>query len=257
MFLGLKDKKVLVTGSSRGIGFAVAKAFLQEDAKVCLTSRNKKNLDTAITSLKRHDKANSLISHICDCSDPKSLSDLKQFIELEWNGLDIVVANVGDGKSVDEAIPPREIWEAVWKQNFTSSLETARFFLPLLQESKGSLLFISSIAGLEAFGAPVDYSTSKSAVLALAKNMARRLGEKIRVNVVAPGNIFFKGGSWDIKRKANPQKVKEIIESQVPMKRFGRAKEVADAILFLSSERASFITGSVLVVDGGQTVGVL
>ena len=98
MFLGLKDKKVLVTGSSRGIGFAVAKAFLQEDAKVCLTSRNKKNLDTAITSLKRHDKANSLISHICDCSDPKSLSDLKQFIELEWNGLDIVVANVGDGK---------------------------------------------------------------------------------------------------------------------------------------------------------------
>ena len=121
-------------------------------------------------------------------------------------------------------------------------------------DSNKILLFISSIAGLEAFGAPVDYSTAKSALLAFSKNLARKVATKVRVNVVAPGNINFPGGSWDEKIKLDPKRVKDIIESTVPMNRFGTPEEIADAALFICSERAKFITGSVLVVDGGQTI---
>ena len=109
---------------------------------------------------------------------------------------------------------------------------------------------------MEAFGAPVDYSTAKSAVSALAKNMARKLAQEVRVNVLAPGNVYFPGGSWDEKIQQDPDRVERIIESTVPMNRFGTPEEMADAVLFLCSERAKFITGSTLVVDGGQTVGV-
>jgi len=117
-------------------------------------------------------------------------------------------------------------------------------------------LFVSSITAMEAFGAPVDYSTAKAAVIALSKNMARKLAQEVRINVLAPGNVLFTGGSWDEKIKENPDQVNMIIESTVPMKRFGSPEEMADAAVFLCSERASFITGSILVVDGGQTVGI-
>ena len=110
---------------------------------------------------------------------------------------------------------------------------------------------------MEAFGAPVDYSTAKAAVVALAKNMSRKLSNKVRVNVVAPGNIFFNNGSWDKKIKNDPAVVEQIIRSTVPMNRFGTPEEVADAVVFICSGRAKFITGSVLTIDGGQTVGVM
>ncbi len=109
---------------------------------------------------------------------------------------------------------------------------------------------------MEAFGAPVDYATAKTAVAALAKNMARKLGQAVRINVLAPGNVWFSGGAWDEKIKQDSERVNKMIESTVPMNRFGTPDEMADAAVFLCSERASFITGSVLVVDGGQTVGV-
>ena len=86
--------------------------------------------------------------------------------------------------------------------------------------------------------------------------MARKLGGEIRVNVVAPGNVMFEGGSWDIKKQSDPERINEIIQTTVPMDRFAKPDEIADAVVFLCSERASFITGSVLVVDGGQTVGI-
>ena len=87
--------------------------------------------------------------------------------------------------------------------------------------------------------------------------MSRKLANKVRVNVIAPGNIFFDGGSWDEKNKEDSNKVKQIIKQTVPMNRFGTPEEVANAAVFLCSERSSFITGSVLTIDGGQTVKIL
>lgn len=106
-------------------------------------------------------------------------------------------------------------------------------------------------------GAPVDYSVAKSAVMAFAKNLARKAAvDEVRVNCIAPGNIYFKGGSWDEKRKADPNGVKESIERFVPMRRFGRPEEIAAAVLFLVSECSSFTTGACLIVDGGQTASI-
>ena len=136
-------------------------------------------------------------------------------------------------------------------------MNTARVFLPLLKESKESLLFISSITGLEAIGAPVDYSTAKTAVIAFAKNLARKVAPEVRVNVIAPGNVHFTGSSWEEKIMTNPKKIEQMLQDKVPMKRFGTPEEIADTAAFLCSARASFITGSVMVVDGGQTVSLL
>ncbi len=131
-----------------------------------------------------------------------------------------------------------------------------RATLPMLEASGGCLLFVSSIDGLEAIGAPTDYSVAKSALIAQSKQMARRLAPQVRVNCLAPGNVHFSGGSWDEKVREDPQRVESLIQTTVPMQRFGTPAEIAEAALFLCSARAAFITGACLVVDGGQTVGV-
>jgi 3-oxoacyl-[acyl-carrier protein] reductase len=158
---------------------------------------------------------------------------------------------------VSDALPEDEQWQKTWNSNFESALQTARIFLPMLEKSKGVLLFVSSIAGIEAFGAPTDYSTAKTAIIALAKNMARKLAPTVRVNVIAPGNVFFDGGSWDEKIQQDKERLDEIIKSTVPMNRFATPQEIADSAVFLCSDRASFITGATLVIDGGQTAGVM
>ena len=256
MDLGLTNKNVLVTGASQGIGSAIAERFLEEGAKVIIVSRGSKKLFDLENLLKATYGNDSITAEVCDCTSRDELKDLKKRLNISHGKIDIVIANVGNGAGVPDAMPEHEVWKESWKVNFESGLFTAEVFLSSLEKSNGSLLFISSIAAKEAFGAPVDYSTAKTALLALGKNMARKLGDKIRVNVLAPGNILFEGGSWEKKIKENNTRVNEIIEKSVPMKRFGSPNEIADSAVFLSSERASFITGSVLVVDGGQTVSV-
>jgi len=256
MELGLKNKRVLVTGASRGIGAAIARGFIAEGAKAYIVSRGSEYLYQTEKKLEEEFGQNKVIADQCDCTQPSLLNELNERIQNEWQGIDIVVANIGDGKSVPDPIPDAGQWKKTWDNNFESALHTARTFLPMLKKSKGCLLFISSITAMEAFGAPVDYSTAKTAVAALAKNMARKLAQDVRVNVLAPGNVYFKGGSWDEKIKKNPNQVEKIIKTTVPMNRFGTPEEMADAAVFLCSERAKFITGSIMVVDGGQTVGV-
>jgi 3-oxoacyl-[acyl-carrier protein] reductase len=257
MDLKLNNKKVLITGASRGIGLAVAESFLQEGAKTCLVSRGSSALYENEKKLKNTYGLGNVIVCKCDCTNIESLNSLKIEVENKWNSLDIVIVNVGDGRSVLDVLPDDEQWKKTWNSNFESTLQTARTFLPMLKGSQGALLFVSSIAGMEAFGAPTDYSTAKAAIIALAKNMARKLAPSVRVNVIAPGNVYFKGGSWDEKIQQNKKRVDEIIKSTVPMNRFATPQEIADSAVFLCSDRASFITGATLVVDGGQTVGVM
>jgi len=256
MDLDLTNKRVLVTGASRGIGAAIASCFLQEGADVCIVSRGSDQLHETEQMLQAAYSKYRIFAEQCDCTEPESLALLCNRIRHRWTNIDIVVANVGDGRSAPDPLPDEDRWKKTWNKNFESALHTARTFLPMLIESKGCLLFISSITAMEAIGAPVDYSTAKSAVTALGKNMARKLAREVRVNVLAPGNVWFPGGSWDEKIKKDRKQVEKTIESTVPMNRFGSPEEVADVAVFLCSERAKFITGSVIVADGGQTVGV-
>lgn len=257
MNLELTNKRVLVTGATRGIGLAIAEAFLHEGARVALLARTSATLQKTAVRLAAKHGDGCVLALSCDCADESKWLDALKRVKDVWGGLDVVVANVGDGRSVPDALPGADHFAQVWRKNFTTSEATARATLPLLTENGGCLLFISSIAGLEAIGAPTDYSVAKSAVVALTKQLARKLAPRVRVNCLAPGNVHFPGGSWDDKIQADPKRVETLIETTVPMKRFGTPEEMADAAVFLCSNRAGFVTGACLVVDGGQTVSLL
>lgn len=257
MELGLKDKRVLISGSSRGIGAAIARAFLAEKARVVVTSRNQDDLEQLKASWLAEYPSSQYLTERCDFTQSGDVEQLAQRLLEQWGGIDIVVSNVGSGKSLPDPIVSEEHFDQVFQLNFNSAIHTARCFYPLLKESRGNLLFISSITGVEALGAPVDYSVAKSATIAFSKNLARKAAkDHVRVNAIAPGNVFFENGTWDHKIKQNSQAVEQMLQSQVPMQRFGTPEEIADSVLFLCSERASFITGTLLRVDGGQTTGL-
>ena len=254
MNLHLKNKRVLVTGSSRGIGLSVAKGFLNENADVVLTSRNQSDLEVLASELKKDFESRKVLAFSCDFTNPKDVSRLRDFIVKSWNGLDILIANVGSGKSVTDAIAEKKHFDTVFMENFESAVNVSREFLPLIEESKGNILFISSIAGMEIIGAPTDYSVAKAAVVSFSKNLAWKVAKNnVRVNCISPGNIFFKGGTWEEKINEDADRVKKLIDATVPMERFGKPEEITSSVLFLCSDQASFITGCVLCVDGGQT----
>lgn len=256
MDLGLKDKRVLVAGASRGIGLAMAEGFLREGARVAMLARTASVLSETASRLVASHGANRVLTIPADCADAEAWPGVLTHISSAWGGLDVVVANVGDGRSVPEPLPGTADFSRSWRTNFVAAEQAARATLPMLEASGGCLLFVSSIAGLEATGAPTDYSVAKSALMALSKQLAHKLAPRVRVNCLAPGNVHFPGGSWDEKIQADPQRVERLIEATVPMRRFGTVEEMADATLFLCSDRARFITGTCLVVDGGQTVSI-
>lgn len=256
MDLGLTGKRVLVAGASRGIGFAMAEVFLREGARVVLLARTLEPLLKADQRLAAKYGEAQILAYPVDCADELAWPAVLDKIHSAWGGLDVVIANVGDGRGPQDALPDAEHFRMTWRSNFVTAEMTARATLPLLKASGGCLLFVSSIAGLEAIGAPTDYSVAKTALMALTKQLARRLAPGVRVNCLAPGNIYSLEGSWDAKIQADPQRVTALIEGTVPLKRFGTPEEIADAALFLCSERARFITGACLVVDGGQTVSI-
>ncbi len=257
MNVGLKDKCFLVTGSSKGIGFAIAEALLKEGAKVAIVARGKEGITVANERLASQFGQERILALTADCVKGDQLLLVRDQMLSEWGEIHGTIANVGDGRSVPDPLPDNAQWSSVWQANFETALTTTRVFLPALQHSQGSLLFIASITGLAALGAPVDYSVAKTAVIALAQNLARKVAPTVRVNVIAPGNIFITGGSWEGKLKANPDGVESMLRQQVPLQRFGTPEEIADAAVFLCSPRASFITGSVLRVDGGQVSSLL
>ena len=166
--------------------------------------------------------------------------------------------NVGCGQSIPDAISSKEHFDNVFSQNFEVAVNAAREFLPLIIKSKGNILFISSIAGVEAFGAPVDYSVAKAAVISFSKNIAGKLAmDHVRVNCIAPGNVYFKSGSWDERMKADPQRIEKLIEANVPMNRFGTPEEVANIVVFICSEKASLLNGVSLSADGAQSRSII
>ena len=242
MDLDLKNKVVFVSGSTRGIGRAIAEAFLKEGALVTITGRT--NLD--VEGICRKNK--NTFGHVTDLTNPsKIVSAIKQVIA-RFGKIDIIVANIGDGTA-------NTSWQESLSTNLMSSINLAEAALPhLIKQQSGSIVFIGSIAGVEAMGAPITYSVGKSALISYSKNLARTVAKNgVRVNCISPGNIFFDGGVWSKKLKQDHEKFSNYIKNEVPMQRFGTPKEIANIVCFLSSNRASFVTGACIVADGGQT----
>ena len=251
MDLMLSGRTALVTGSSRGIGLAAARALAAEGCRVLLTGRNASALEQA--------RGEFPVGTVDVCAGDMSRTEnltaaLRQILE-RWHSIDILVANIGSGTGRSGWMLQDEEWDASLEVNLHASRRAAEAVLPhMMNARRGSIVFMTSIVAVESVRAPLAYSAAKTALQAYAKNLARSVARQgVRVNVVAPGNVLFDGGSWASKLAEDPERVHAYIDAEVPLGRFGTPDEIGSLVAFLSSDRAAFITGACLVADGGQT----
>jgi 3-oxoacyl-[acyl-carrier protein] reductase len=172
----------------------------------------------------------------------------------KWGRVDIFVHNVGGGPGQTLLDTSDEDFAASLNINLMTGVRGARLCVPMMKEQGGgSIIMITSIWGREA-GGRITYNVSKAAEISLCKALARELSkDNIRVNSVAPGSILFPGGGWEKRGKSDPEGMKEFVRRELPMGRFGTPEEVANVVVFLASEKTSWVTGACIVVDGCQS----
>lgn len=248
MQLELFGKSALVTGSSRGIGRAIAQALHAEGCKVALNSRNADDLAAAIADLP------GAIAVAGDVTRPDEARRVVSEVVRSFVNLDILVCNVGGGRSVPPGAETPEEWQRVFALNLWSATNTVEAARGALAASKGVIVCVSSICGLEVVpDAPVTYSAAKASLHAYVRGIARPLGKDgVRINAVAPGNIMFDGSVWSRKLAQDPGAVESMLENDVAIGRLGTTSDIASLVVFLASPRAGFATGGIWTMDGGQ-----
>jgi 3-oxoacyl-[acyl-carrier protein] reductase len=256
MDLHLTDQTVFVAGSSRGIGRAIATMLLAEGANVVLTGRDQDSLEQTRANLTTPENRSRILAIAGDFTDSSVVKTGLDQIVSQFGKLGHLIANYGTGSGTPGPTPPAEDWIRLFEQNFFASVRLTEACLPLLRAnpSGGSILYISSIVAVEATPAPLPYSASKAALNNYAKNLSRHLAsEDIRVNIIAPGNIFFSGGVWERHLTNRREAVEAMLKNEVPQRRFGTPEEIASLAAYLCSPHSAFCTGGVYIMDGGQT----
>lgn len=248
MELELSGKTVLVTGSSRGIGRAVAEAFHAEGCRVALNGRNVDDLASAVAALP------GSVAVAGDVTRPAEAQRIVAEVMGAFGRLDILVCNVGSGRSVPPGDETQEEWDRVFALNLWSTTNTIEAAREALAASRGVIVCVSSICGLEVVpGAPVTYSAAKAALHAYVRGIARPFGkQRIRINAVAPGNILFDGSVWSRKLVEDAGAIQTMLERDIALARLGAPQDVAELVVYLASPRAGFATGGVWALDGGQ-----
>jgi len=247
MDLGLRGKRALVTGASRGIGRAIAERLAGEGAAIAICARNDAGLQEAASQLRRH--GGKVTARAVDVSDGDALGAWIRAAGEELGGIDIVVSNPSAGGSGEDG------WRRMFETDLMGAVRSVESALAFLERSEGgSIVFIGTTVAVEHFAlASAPYGPLKAALLAYSNDVSQRLGKsRIRCNVVSPGPILVKDGGWDRVRQAKPELFTSIVD-QVALKRMGTSEEIANAVVFLASPAAAYITGAHLVVDGGIT----
>ena len=246
------QKIVLVTGSSRGLGLAIAERYLREGAVVTVCGSGQESVDRAMGVLRESFADDLLFPFVGDLTSQDAIESLVDGIKARFGRIDIAIANLGGGSGMRGVAVPESEWSRLLALNFHASRRLTEVLV-----DKGAplsaLLFISSIAGCENLGAPMPYEVAKAALRAYSKSVSAQLAEKgVRVNVISPGNILAEGGTWEKKLQENPIAVAEMLQERVSMNRLANASEIANVVYFVASEDNSFMTGSNIIVDGGQ-----
>lgn len=238
------DKNVIITGGSAGIGLATVKTFIEKGANVLITGRNTDTLRAASESI-NSPKLKTLSS---DTSKLADISRLAETFAASGNKVDVLVLNAGIAKQYSIEDTTEEVFDDLYNINVKGLFFTLQKLIPHLSEG-ASVVLISSGVSVSGYAQMGAYAATKSAVDAIARTAATELADrKIRVNVVAPGLTDTP------MNQQTPPDIKNAIAAAVPLKRIGQAEEIANAIVFLSSNEASYISGSYLAVDGGVTI---
>ncbi|GAF20130.1 LOW QUALITY PROTEIN: 3-oxoacyl-[acyl-carrier protein] reductase [Bacillus sp. JCM 19046] len=243
MNLELKGKNVFVTGGTKGIGRAIAEAFVQEGAKVAVCARTKPEHWPQEIAVVTGDVTNAY-------ERERIFADVTAII----GPIDILINNAGgsNGESIEKT-DMEEFYEA-FELNYFSAVHFSKLVLPAMKSSQeGAIIHISSIFGREA-GGKATYNNAKAALISFTKAWADEVAsEGIRVNSLAPGSILHPTGNWQRRLDENPEKIQAFIDNEIPSGRFGTPEEVANVVVFLASSKASWVKGTSLQVDGGQS----
>lgn len=255
MDLQLHDKVAIVTGSSKGLGLASARALVAEGARVVICARGAEALAAAARDLTAvAGRADAVHAVQADVSKSDDVARVVGETLATFGRIDILVNNVGKAGGTDIVSTPDEEWTSAFDQTLFPAIRLSRLAVPEMRKVGGGvILMIASIFGRET-GGRMTYNAVKAAEISLAKAMAQQLAkDNIRVNSVAPGSILFEGGSWWQRQQANPAAIAEFVARELPFGRFGRAEEIGAVVAFLASPRSSWVSGACVNVDGCQS----
>ncbi len=258
MRTGLKGKHIIITASTNGIGYAAARMFAEEGACVVINGRDESVLNNQCALLKKEYGNGHVFGFCGDATKEKDIVALKQYVKQTFGKIDCLVANVGNGRPISESRLEITEWSTSFDINLFSAVKLIHEFEEIWDQQRGgSIVFLSSLAACDRIATPYAYAAAKEGIRVLTKYLSDDYADKsIRVNCVIPGNVLFAGGRWEELLKKDSESIEKYIRENVPLKRFANPEEIAAAIIFLASDLASFITGTSLVVDGGQKRGI-
>ncbi len=251
MTFELEGKNAFITGSSSGIGLAIAQKLQFYGCNIAINSRNNSDLKSASDLF-----AKPVVSITSDMSNELEASNAVLSAVNQLGSLDILVCNIGSGRSAPPCTETFSDWQSSLSTNLLSATNVISPSLDYLSLSSGSITCISSICAEKMVeGAPLTYASSKAALNRFVINASPYLAKRsVRINAIAPGNVLFSGSVWEKKMAENPSFVKDMLERDVPMRTFITPTEVSDAVAFLSSPLSRYTTGQVLAIDAGQSI---
>ena len=241
----LKGKVAVITGGTRGIGFATAKKFLENEAKVVLLGSKQETVEKAIKELKQIDSSYEVIGFYPNLSSKEEMDEVFKKVKEIYGHIDILINNAGISSKTKIEDYSEEEYDKITNLNIKSVFNCSKQIIPYLKETKGVILNTSSMVSIYGQPSGVMYPTTKFAVNGITKSLARELAPQgIRVNAVAPGII-----NTDMVANLPKEMIEPLIKT-IPFGRIGEPEDIANAFLFLSSNLSSYITGIVLSVDG-------
>jgi NAD(P)-dependent dehydrogenase (short-subunit alcohol dehydrogenase family) len=252
--MDLSNKVAIVTGGAKGIGLASAECMLRQGAEVMIVDWSREAAFAAVKSLTAVSKGVDSVA-----ADISSVADVEKAIQAtldRFGGVDVLVNNAGIQTFGDPVTTTEEVWDKTMNVNLKGHWLMSKYAIPeMLKRGKGSIVNVSSVQGLASQKNVVAYSTSKHAMIGLTRSMAVDMASRnVRVNCVCPGTVNTPMIQGIIELDTDPDKLKRILDKMHPLGRIAQPSEIGEVIAFLASDRASFMTGSIVVVDGGLIV---